>query len=241
MACLSSLSQLSSPCWTATIIFSQGLSDLDVSSFCARCVDPMGEESDHVQLVALTDALQVRGSACLTEVQRAQRGMGAHNGDATACHTKGMCACGHRIFPQCWPPARAAPCPQVPVRVVYLDRSLAPGGGGDGDGNGEVRGALSLVGVAWCGTVGRQAACNTRDAEAPAQFLWLEAMHGVVTKQCTHPPSSPSHPSPSPPGACRLPRLHPRGLPRPRQAARAPALPARPLCEGGRRGAAEGG
>lgn len=47
------------------------------------------------------------------------------------------------------------------MRVVYLDRSLAPGGGGDGDGNGEVRGALSLVGVAWCGTVGQQAACYT--------------------------------------------------------------------------------
>jgi ubiquitin thioesterase protein OTUB1 len=64
--------------------FIMGLSDLDVATFCARCVDPMGEESDHVQLVALTDALQ------------------------------------------------------VPVRVVYLDRSLAPGGGDSGDGNGEV-------------------------------------------------------------------------------------------------------
>jgi hypothetical protein len=35
------------------------MSDLDVDTFCSRCVDPMGEESDHVQLVALTDALQV--------------------------------------------------------------------------------------------------------------------------------------------------------------------------------------
>lgn len=58
--------------------FIMGLSDLDVPTFCSKCVDPMGEESDHVQLVALTDALQ------------------------------------------------------VPIRVVYLDRSLAPGGGGDG-------------------------------------------------------------------------------------------------------------
>ncbi|KAL4428057.1 hypothetical protein ABPG75_002146 [Micractinium tetrahymenae] len=57
-----------------------GLSDLDVATFCSKCVDPMGEESDHVQLVALTDALK------------------------------------------------------VPIRVVYLDRSLAPGGGGDGNG-----------------------------------------------------------------------------------------------------------
>ena len=36
-----------------------GLSGLDVDTFCSRCIDPMGEESDHVQLVALTDALQV--------------------------------------------------------------------------------------------------------------------------------------------------------------------------------------
>lgn len=39
----------------------QGLSDLDVATFCQKCVEPMGEESDHVHLVALTDALQVRG------------------------------------------------------------------------------------------------------------------------------------------------------------------------------------
>ncbi len=38
---------------------SQGMSDMDVDTFCSRCVDPMGEESDHVQLVALTDTLQV--------------------------------------------------------------------------------------------------------------------------------------------------------------------------------------
>ena len=47
---------------------------MDVDTFCRTCIDPMGEESDHVQLVALTDALQ------------------------------------------------------VPLRVVYLDRSLAMGG-----------------------------------------------------------------------------------------------------------------
>ena len=41
--------------------FVLGLSDLDVPTFCAKCIDPLGEESDHVQLVALTDALQVRG------------------------------------------------------------------------------------------------------------------------------------------------------------------------------------
>jgi ubiquitin thioesterase protein OTUB1 len=30
-----------------------------VEAFCRRCVEPMGEESDHVQAVALTDAMQV--------------------------------------------------------------------------------------------------------------------------------------------------------------------------------------
>ena len=39
----------------------QGLCDDDVTvqQFCTRYVEPMGEESDHIQLVALTDALLV--------------------------------------------------------------------------------------------------------------------------------------------------------------------------------------
>lgn len=32
---------------------------MDIDTFCSRCVDPMGEESDHVQMVALTDILQI--------------------------------------------------------------------------------------------------------------------------------------------------------------------------------------
>ena len=40
----------------------QGMCDDDVSveQFCRRYVEPMGEESDHVHIVALTDALQAR-------------------------------------------------------------------------------------------------------------------------------------------------------------------------------------
>ena len=57
---------------------------MDVETFCRSCIDPMGEESDHVQMVALTDALQ------------------------------------------------------VPVRVVYLDRSMALGGGGGSFNGGDV-------------------------------------------------------------------------------------------------------
>jgi len=61
---------------------------MDVETFCRSCIDPMGEESDHVQMVALTDALQ------------------------------------------------------VPIRVIYLDRSLALGRGSSeiigGDGGGGI-------------------------------------------------------------------------------------------------------
>jgi ubiquitin thioesterase protein OTUB1 len=40
----------------------QGICDDDVTveQFCRRYVEPMGEESDHVHIVALTDALLVR-------------------------------------------------------------------------------------------------------------------------------------------------------------------------------------
>ena len=38
--------------------------------FCRRMVEPMGEESDHIHIVALTDALQVRavwaGGLCVS-------------------------------------------------------------------------------------------------------------------------------------------------------------------------------
>ena len=63
---------------------------MDVETFCRSCIDPMGEESDHVQMVALTDALQ------------------------------------------------------VPVRVVYLDRSLALGGGNDEIIGGEIIGDAQI-------------------------------------------------------------------------------------------------
>ncbi|KAK9818446.1 hypothetical protein WJX74_001972 [Apatococcus lobatus] len=68
--------------------FIMGMTDegLTVEQFRRRCVEPMGEESDHVHIVALTDALQ------------------------------------------------------VPVRVVYLDRSLnvMAGGFGGGDSSAQV-------------------------------------------------------------------------------------------------------
>lgn len=36
--------------------------DITVEQFCRRFVEPMGEESDHVHIVALTDALLVRSA-----------------------------------------------------------------------------------------------------------------------------------------------------------------------------------
>ena len=41
----------------------QGLMEMDVQQFRRRCVEPMGEESDHLHIVALTDALQVSCAA----------------------------------------------------------------------------------------------------------------------------------------------------------------------------------
>ena len=35
---------------------------LSVEAFRRRCVEPMGEESDHVHIVALSDLLQVRAA-----------------------------------------------------------------------------------------------------------------------------------------------------------------------------------
>lgn len=32
---------------------------MDVETFCRRCVDPMEEEADQVQIIALTETLQV--------------------------------------------------------------------------------------------------------------------------------------------------------------------------------------
>ena len=39
----------------------QGMMDdpVTVEQFCRRYVEPMGEESDHIHIVAITDALQV--------------------------------------------------------------------------------------------------------------------------------------------------------------------------------------
>ncbi len=39
--------------------FIMGMVGMGVDEFCAKCIDPMGEESDHIVLVALTNALQV--------------------------------------------------------------------------------------------------------------------------------------------------------------------------------------
>ena len=56
MACPNDTSAL--PCW-------QGMYDESpsVDSFCHKYVEVMGEESDHVHIVALSDALQVRGGS----------------------------------------------------------------------------------------------------------------------------------------------------------------------------------
>lgn len=42
---------------------------IGVEQFCRRYVEPMGEESDHVHIVAITDALQVRLNATCTVLE----------------------------------------------------------------------------------------------------------------------------------------------------------------------------
>lgn len=61
-----------------------GLSGFDVETFCSRCIDPMGEESDHVQLVALTDALQV--PIRVAYLDRSDAGGGAEQGMQVDMH-----------------------------------------------------------------------------------------------------------------------------------------------------------
>ncbi len=58
-----------------------------VEQFCRRYVEPMGEESDHVHIVALTDALQARGlrSPGTKNVLRPVRAFRAFAETALAC------------------------------------------------------------------------------------------------------------------------------------------------------------
>ena len=54
--------RMACPDGTNTLPRWQGMYDEapSVDSFCHKCVEVMGEESDHVHIVALSDALQVR-------------------------------------------------------------------------------------------------------------------------------------------------------------------------------------
>jgi hypothetical protein len=169
---------------------------ITVEQFCRRYVEPMGEESDHVHIVALTDALQaktltltypmhcplpgpglfaraaaarvagragigvsclrccdaVRTGMCSPSAACAARHQGAGAGAVLSLKPAGpggdfsyQCARCTRTGGSRW--ARAAAgravvtqkqygrvdarlAPQVPTRVVYLDRTAMPGEGG---------------------------------------------------------------------------------------------------------------
>ena len=47
--------------------------DMDVQQFRQRCVEPMGEESDHLHIVALTDALQVPALPLCQNILRSRK------------------------------------------------------------------------------------------------------------------------------------------------------------------------
>lgn len=87
----------------------------------------MGEESDHVHIVALTDALQVGRSSLLacrfsTDGHRRGRAIAAATLLAPEAHARD--AAPHLLLTRC--------APQVPVEVLYLDRSGAGAGGASG-------------------------------------------------------------------------------------------------------------
>ena len=100
--------------------FIMGLSDLDVRSFCDKWVDPMHEESDHVQLVALTDALQV-GRAGGGGRGAGSGGWGQPRGRATwmeqcctACGRQQGRSCSDRLRPPSSPPSAGPPPRRLP-------------------------------------------------------------------------------------------------------------------------------
>ena len=92
---------------------------ISVEQFCRRFVEPMGEESDHIHIVAITDALQVR--PCLPSYATSIPQSSAHKPcsyiSAFDCSPLVM-ACGSISQP-------ASMLVQIPITVVYLDRSMA--------------------------------------------------------------------------------------------------------------------
>ena len=130
---------------------------MTVQQFRQRCVDPMGEESDHVHIVALTNALQARLRSCLVGQPFPTLMIEGVEDALTSCHwncclmpnersdRSAECTVRSDVgAPRCvmpssrCPTAPAAPAgaslscvppaPQVPIRVLYLDRSMYSGG-----------------------------------------------------------------------------------------------------------------
>lgn len=113
--------------------FIMGLSDLDVDTFCRQCVDPMGEESDHVQLVALTDAMQV--PVRVVYLDRTEHGGGDNQVDTANTLTGGAGGGGG-----------GAQQPGLPEGGGASYTSVAVGGGGGGGTYGTVATATSETG-----------------------------------------------------------------------------------------------
>lgn len=90
--------------------FIMGMHDdvLDVANFCHRHVEPMGEESDHVHIVALTDALLVPVRVLYLD----NSNRGADYGGADA----GVKPNSHDFIPE--PLASPEPCQPV-VHILY--------------------------------------------------------------------------------------------------------------------------
>ena len=87
-----------------------GLTDMPVEEFCNRCIDPMGEESDHVQLVALTNALKVPVRVIYLDGSASMQMAGAH-----ATSVDGLYADAHDFIPE----GCSATSDDIQVHLLY--------------------------------------------------------------------------------------------------------------------------
>ena len=100
--------------------------DMDVQRFRQRCVEPMGEESDHLHIVALTDALQARLGPLWSSVLT----LSSHLQSSTVCMLVPSCSCcsclrGQILCSSLGCAGYIINASQVPIRVMYLDQSTA--------------------------------------------------------------------------------------------------------------------
>ena len=103
----------------------QGVADMDVPSFCRRFVEPMAEESDHLQAQALCDALQLPITIVyLDSRERGGGNGGGGGGDGSGSGSgSGEAGCEVHAF---------EPSPEG-AGAIAAAAAGEPGGGGGGE------------------------------------------------------------------------------------------------------------